>query len=94
MLVRQLPPEAALWRSIDPEGSAWTMTNHLLAALFDAVQAGNWQQRQIWSKASTAMPSPLPRPGLPEDGERFGAGRGMSVVELRRRLASRRHRAD
>jgi hypothetical protein len=50
-------------------GAGWTITDYLLAAAVDVLQAANWQ-RQGDDKAK--RPLPVPRPGEPaeEDDKR------------------------
>lgn len=59
-----LPPEAALWRSVDPDGASWTeprMTAELLAQIVDRVSFVSWQ---LGADEDTPAPDPLPRPWL------------------------------
>lgn len=42
-LLGQLPPEAALWRSVDSPRQ-WGWSDHLLAAAVLGIQSGNWQR--------------------------------------------------
>ena len=57
-LARQLPSGSATHRSQDPEGASWDATHYLLALVFDALNAGNWQR----GGGKGQQPKPLPRP--------------------------------
>jgi hypothetical protein len=48
----------------------WSDQEHLLAALIDAVQIGNWQRV---GKKSVPRPKPVPRPGAKSRGRKFGS---------------------
>lgn len=93
MLVRQLPPEAALWRAIDPDRTPWGLTEQLLAAAVDHLATANWQRLQIHSDKARNVPPPdqIARPGVEptgKDEQHFG-GKGMSRAELRAQLRAR-----
>lgn len=59
MLVRYLPSDSALGRDLSGEG--WLITDHLLAAVIDLLQAANWQRQ---GNKNAKKPKPLPRPGV------------------------------
>lgn len=58
VLLRQLPPDCALARSMGTGG--WTPTEHLLAFVADVLQEANWQRGQ---DEHAKHPDPVPRPG-------------------------------
>lgn len=53
-----LPRDCALSRVTDGEG--WTVTDHLLATVIDALHAANWQRG---GDEHATKPRPWPRPG-------------------------------
>jgi hypothetical protein len=67
-LVRNLPPEAAVWRDVDPDAAPWDLTRQLLASLVELTHAGQLLFLQANSKKGTKIPKPLviPRPGVEE----------------------------
>jgi len=94
-LVVSLPVESALSaalpdRDADDDTPAprprWSHTDHLLADVFDAVTAGNWQ-RAGDPKAPRPQPYPRPRGAAP------AARRGLSS-EQRRELRRRTGRTE
>lgn len=62
VLVSQLPPGAALWRSMNVPG-AWTNGEHLAAEQVDALKIANWQRSVDGSEGRNA-PTPVARPGV------------------------------
>jgi len=66
LLIQHLPADSALARAVEPEASAWTLTNHLLAALVDVGQLANWQRS---SDAKIPRPTRLPRPGVVDEAK-------------------------
>lgn len=48
----------------------WTITDYLLAAVVDALQAANWQRS---GKKNAPKPKPVPRPGQAPAGEKYGS---------------------
>ena len=61
VIVRQQPSDAALARAMDPEGSAWGLSEQLLAAIADASHVRVWQ---AGSGKKSDRPKPIPRPGV------------------------------
>jgi hypothetical protein len=88
-LLRSLPDEAAFRRSAGVE-RPWTLTEHLLASVVDAVRVADHRNIQIRTKRRLAPPKPIPRPGATDEGESgastIGAGNGMTIAELRKKL--------
>jgi hypothetical protein len=64
--VRQLPASSRLVRAEVGDTARWTDTEHLLAAIFDAIQIGNWQR----GHGKGQRPKPAKRPGQGE--KRYG----------------------
>ena len=52
-----LPDGARVWQCVG-SNSSWTQEAHLIAGVFDVLQAGNWQR----GGAQGSRPKPLPRP--------------------------------
>ncbi|MFD7843997.1 DUF5361 domain-containing protein [Nocardia sp. NPDC059764] len=70
-LVKFLPPESALLRSMQPEAHKWQLDQYLLAEMSDCLR---WL---VWAKSEDAKhgrnrPEPIPRPGLESNRERVG----------------------
>ena len=61
IIVRQQPSTAAVARAMDPEGSAWGLSEQLLAAIADAAHVRVWQ---AGSGKRHDRPKPIPRPGV------------------------------
>jgi hypothetical protein len=66
VLIRNLPYDSAVNRSVNGESADWTVTDHLLAATVDHLAAANW----MFVCANSAEdgdppepPKPVPRPG-------------------------------
>lgn len=81
--MRHSPPDSALNRAIDPAAAEWGQAEHLLAGLFDALQVANWQRG---SAKRRDFPKPLPRPGVEPEANFIGAGTGIPMDEMARRL--------
>lgn len=85
-LLRQLPADAALWRSVNgAEETAWTLDRQLAAAAVDALRVANWQRG---SGKKKDRPKPIPRPGVGPTTTRTGNTAGMSPVDVRALLDS------
>lgn len=57
MLAINLPPGSLTWQHMGVD-NAWTVTDHLLAQVVDALNGANWQRGGSSGKA----PDPIPRP--------------------------------
>lgn len=57
-LALMLPPGAITWQEAGTD-SAWTITDHLLADVLDALNTANWQRGQDGNRK---RPDPVPRP--------------------------------
>lgn len=64
----QADPSTATSRAI--HGEHWSVTDQLLAAVVDLLQAGNWQRA---GKKSAPKPKPLRRPWERPKGRKLGA---------------------
>lgn len=60
-------PETALSRAV--HGERWSITDQLLALIFDVLQLGNWQRAR---KRSAPKPKPLARPWLRKKSTSLG----------------------
>jgi hypothetical protein len=80
VLLKHLPPESALKTELGGEDSVWTLETQLLAAIYDAVAAGNWQRGGGKGK----RPKPIPRPGIEgrERKETFGASGSYTPAQV------------
>ena len=67
------------------EDAEWSLTDHLLALVYDALAMANWQR-----SGKGERPKPLPRPGSSEEGNRIGGGTVMTIEEARAWRAKRR----
>lgn len=70
VIVRKSPRNSALYRERFPEDSEWGLPEQLLAAIFDVLQAGNWQRGGGQGK----RPEQLPRPGVTPERKTRGSG--------------------
>lgn len=74
-LIRYLPEDSATMRSINQR---WSISDHLLAAIYDQLSAANWQ-RSADGQKNRRRPKPIPRPGVEDkDKKKFGT----TVVSL------------
>lgn len=83
MIVNQAPKTSALFRAMYPDDALWGLEPQLLAAIFDTLQAANWQ-RQGDNRAP--RPKPIPRPGVEPQAKRVGGGDAIPMDEMARRL--------
>jgi hypothetical protein len=67
---------------VHPEAAEWGPVEHLLAGIFDLLQAGNWQRG---GDPRAPRPKPLPRPGV-DSGEKKYGGKPLPMDEMARRL--------
>lgn len=81
VIVNQLPRTSALARAMNPEAAQWGSVEHLLAAIFDSVEWGNWQRS---NNPHAPRPKPTPRPGITE-GQKYG-GKPVPMDEMARLL--------
>lgn len=69
MIVRHSPRTSALAGAVNGEEAAWSLTDHLLAGVYDLLAMGNWQRS---GRKNSAKPKPLPRPGHKAGGKQIG----------------------
>lgn len=60
VIIRRSPRGSALYRERFPDDAEWGLQEQLLAAVFDVLQAGNWQR----GGGKGRRPEQLPRPGV------------------------------
>lgn len=78
---------SALHRDIAGADAIWGLTDHLLAAVLDALNSGNWQR----GGGKGPRPKPTPRPGRGgRKSTRMGGNTTMSLAEARAWLDRRR----
>lgn len=82
VLVRGLPPTSRLRLALGDGQPPWTATDYLLADVYDALAAGNWQRS---GGPKQKYPKPYPRPG--------SRRRAKDTPERAAALASARERA-
>lgn len=78
-MVAHLPPEAAVWRALDPDWR-WDIHAQLTAQVIDEVRALTWLLERLKTKSKRKAPEPFPRPGVtpPEDVSVYG-GRSSAL---------------
>lgn len=79
VIVRQQPGTAALARAMDAEGSAWGLTEQLLAAIADASHVRVWQ---AGSGKRSDRPKPIPRPGVETDTKTIHKHEVLPVTDM------------
>lgn len=89
VLVERLPADSATARAMHGEAADWSLTDHLLASVVDALHVANWQRTEDGAKGRR-RPRPLPRPGVSDGRVVTGRGGGMAPDELQARLAEMR----
>lgn len=75
-MVEHAPEDSAVYRAVHGNDSEWSLTNQLLAALFDATnmqlhQAGGGKGRK---------PKPIPRPGVEDQSSKKHQSKQLSTV--------------
>jgi hypothetical protein len=70
VIVKNLPRTSATNRAANGETAQWSLTDYLLAGIFDLIAVGNWQRA---GKKNAPRPKPLPRPGDTSKGRKFGS---------------------
>lgn len=77
LILEQSPRTSAFARSVAGDVAEWSTTDHLTAAVFDALNIANWQR----GGGKGRRPKPLPRPGV-EDKTSKTIGKAVSREEL------------
>lgn len=69
--MKALPRESALVRALDPQGWSWGVSEYLLAAAVEQIDAGNRLFLMANVKKGTRIPEPveIPRPGAEKQKE-------------------------
>ena len=84
LIVSLAPRDSPLLRALNPD-TGWDLHAHLLAVIFDSLNAANWQR--AGGKQST-KPKPLARPGQSAGESDRARGRtDLTVPEYARQLA-------
>nr|DAF39960.1 MAG TPA: protein of unknown function (DUF5361) [Caudoviricetes sp.] len=83
-LAAHLPPEACVWRVLDPR-MEWTVTDWLLAEIADNTGFNAWTKTKDASRANARWKGRITRPGDHERGRRADVN-VMDVDTLRRML--------
>ncbi|GAB2525482.1 DUF5361 domain-containing protein [Nocardia heshunensis] len=78
-IVKFLPPDSALMRTMHPEAHRWRLDQYLLAEMADCLR---WL---VWSKSDDARngrnrPEPITRPGVESGRERVGTAMGVERI--------------
>lgn len=81
VIVRRSPRDSALYREQFPDDAEWGLPEQLLAAIFDVLQAGNWQR----GGGQGRRPEQLPRPGVTPTRKQRGSG-PLTFDEMRKWL--------
>jgi hypothetical protein len=63
VILPNLPRMSAFKRAIDPVGAQWGRAEYILADIYDALAAANWQRANEGTKTPSKRPDPYPRPG-------------------------------
>jgi hypothetical protein len=88
--LRQLPADAATWRSVNgTEATTWTLDRQLAAGTLDALRIANWQRSGGKKKD---RPKPIPRPGLDTGTVTTGDASQVTQAQARRLLDARKPR--
>lgn len=69
-------------QAVAGDAARWGSTEHLLAALIDATQVGNYLTTRAHFKGKPAPPKPIQRPGS-RDADRIGGGRSYTREQMR-----------
>lgn len=85
-----LPRDSATVRAVEGERARWGETEHLLAAVIDALHVQAWQFATANSKRKPKRPKPYPRPGVIDPNRRRFGSRRMSLDEARAWMAKKK----
>lgn len=72
VIVQQSPRTSAPSREVNGAVAAWSVTDYLLADIYDVLANANWQRANAGKKSPSARPKPYPRPGK-QQGRSGGA---------------------
>jgi hypothetical protein len=88
-LLERLPRDSQTVRELYGSKTEWSVADHLLAHVVDAVRIGNWQRS---GDKKAKRPKPFPRPGDKLTGParlaRSASEMHARLLEQRQRLAS------
>lgn len=82
VLLRYLPRESAYVQAVVGVRAQWGETEHLLASVVDALQAGNYLTMRAHFQGKPTPPKPLHRPGWEPEGNRIGR-RKYTIEQMR-----------
>jgi len=82
VIVNQSPRDSALFRALHPETVEATLGNQILAAIYNALAAANWQRQ---GNNHAPRPEPLPLPWVKPEGKQH-RGDALPMDEMARRL--------
>lgn len=86
-LLRQLPADAALWRSLfGADVARWDVDTHLMASAVDLLGGLVWQGGGGKGK----RPKPVKRPGAKSESKRWGNAAGLDPKTVRARLDAKK----
>ncbi|HEY0868990.1 MAG TPA: hypothetical protein VGD55_01210 [Acidothermaceae bacterium] len=63
-LIEHLGPGSALFRAVDPDAAAWSLTDHLLAEILHSSNVAIWQRS---GDEKAPRPPRIVRPGVPDE---------------------------
>lgn len=92
-IVRQLQQERGSALALELNGQElvdWTLTNHLLATVFDSTNLVNWHLRWLGGENVGDPPEPLPRPGIKSKTVQW-TGNPVTIEEMDRKLGWRQN---
>lgn len=84
VFIAGFPADSATARAVQGPTVRWTLTDQLLASVFDALAAISWQ---LGGDKHAPRPKPMPRPGVDDGTRRYGKttrSRAEVVAYLRR----------
>lgn len=81
VIVKQSPPDSAIYRSTAGPDHAWGLQEHLLAGVFDLLAAANWQRA---GDEKAKRPERLERPGVKKqiDGQVLAHGKAVPIEDM------------
>lgn len=81
IIVKHSPANSAFKRSFAGDDADWTLSNHLLAGVFDLLASANWQRA---GDEKVKRPEPLKRPGMSGrvDGDVMARGKPVTTDQM------------
>ena len=80
-LLSLLPPDSLYAQATVGEQATWSINDHLVATVVDALQVSNWLFASAHSKQKVPMPQRVPRPGVTAD--RAATGTKHTQAQMR-----------